>query len=104
MVETLASSIQVTPEQWQQIERVGRQRETSANRLDCHDLVLDEGCQMPQSVELFERVFRGVRLLALPKHEELERAGMAENFEEAAGAARILQDRTFGMDDESGDE
>ena len=76
----------------------------AAARAAAEELDFDEGRVAPELVELFKRTFRGVHLLALLKHEELERAGMAGDFEKAAEAARILQDRTLGTDDEVGDE
>ena len=76
----------------------------AAARAAADELGLDEGRLTPELVELFKRTFRGVHLLALLKHDELEQAGKAGDFEEAAKAARIVQDETLGVDDEGGDQ
>ena len=76
----------------------------AAARAAAEELDLDEARLTPELVDLFKRTFRAAHLLALLKHEELERTGKAEDFEKAAEAARIAQDRTLGLGDEDAEE
>ena len=109
---TYPHSIRFTKEEWRAVQE-------AAERLDMNpgafvrdaaalaaadELGLDEGRLTPELVELLKRTFRAAHVVALLKHEELERAGRGGEFEEAAKTARIVQDETLGLDDEDGDE
>lgn len=109
---TYPHSIRFTNEEWRAVREAAERldmgpgafvREAAA-RAAADELDLDDGRLTPELVELFKRTFRAAHLLALLKHEELERAGKAGDFEKAAEAARILQHRMFGVDDEDGNE
>ena len=76
----------------------------AAARAAADELDLDEGRLTPELVELFKRTFRAAHVLAFLKREEFERAGKIEDFEEAAKAARFLQDETLAEADGDADE
>ena len=104
---TYPHSIRFTNEEWRAVREAAERLDMgpgafvrdAAARAAADELDLDEGRLTPELVELLKRTFRGVHLLALLKHRELERAGAAGDFEEAARAARTVQDETLGTDD-----
>ena len=109
---TYPHSIRFTNEEWRAVREAAESLDMkpgafvrdAAARAAAEELDLDEARLTPELVDLFKRTFRGVHLLALLKHEELERAGKAGDFEKAAKVARIVQDDTLGIgdDDERG--
>ncbi len=63
---------------------------------------LDDGKLPPALVEMIERTFRGVYLLAYLEHEEPAELGRQEDFLRATEAGRIAQAET--LDREEADE
>ncbi len=109
---TYPHSIRFTNEEWRAVREAAERldmgpatfvRDAAARAAD-DELGLDEGRLTPELVELFKRTFRATHVLAFLKHDELERAGKLGEFEEAAKAARSVQDETLGVDDEDENE
>ena len=76
-------------------------REAAAG-VAAREIGLDDGKLPPALVEMIERTFRGVHLLAYLKHEELAALGRQEDFRRATEAGRIAQAET--LDREEADE
>ena len=68
------------------------------------EIGLDDGKLTPALVEMIERTFRGVHLLAYLKHEELAALGRQEDFRRATEAGQIAQEETLGQEDSSGED
>ncbi len=78
-------------------------REAAAG-VAAREVGLDDGKLTPALVEMIERTFRGVHLLAYLKHEELAALGRQEDFRRATEAGQIAQAETLGRgeaDDET---
>ena len=109
---TYPHSIRFTNEEWRAVREAAERLDMmpgafvrdAAARAAAEELDLDEGRLTPELVDLVKRTFRAAHLLALLKHDELERAGRVDDFEKAAEVARNLQDRTLGTDEEDGGE
>lgn len=107
---TYPHSIRFTNEEWRTVREAAERLDMgpgafvrdAAARAATDELDLDDGRLTPELVDLLKRTFRAAHLLALLKHDELERNGRAGEFEEAAKEARIAQDETLGKAD--GDE
>ena len=76
-------------------------REAAAG-VAAREIDLDEGKLTPALVEMIERTFRGVHLLAYLKHEELAALGRQEDFRRATEAGQIAQEETLGQDNSNG--
>ncbi len=109
---TYPHSIRFTNEEWRAVREAAERLDMgpgafvrdAAARAAADELDLDEGRLTPELVDLFKRTFRAAHVLAFLKREEFERACKIEDFEEAAKAARILQDETLGEADGDADE
>ena len=73
----------------------------AAARAAADDLYLYGGGLTPELAEMIKRTFRGVRLLAYLKREELGGSDRKDLFDRAAADARAAQDRTLGVDEQN---
>lgn len=73
-------------------------REAAAG-VAAREIDLDDPRLTPPLVEMIERTFRGVHLLAYLKHEELAALGRQEDFRRATEAGRIAQEETQNLEE-----
>ena len=76
------------------VRQGGRRRPSRRARVD-----VDDGKLTPALVEMIERTFRGVHLLAYLKHEELAALGRQEDFRRATEAGQIAQAETLNREE-----
>lgn len=63
------------------------------------EIDLEDGRLTPALIEMIERTFRGVHLLAYLKHEELAALDRQEDFRRATKAGRIAQAETLNREE-----
>lgn len=82
MAETLTKTIRVTPEQWERIEKIAKEREVSANRLVV-ELVMEalDRRDWPRT-ELDIQVVKAALFAAQVLRRDLIAAGRADEVEE----------------------
>ena len=73
-------------------------REAAAS-VAAREIDLDDGKLTPALVEMIERTFRGVHLLAYLKHEELAALGRHEDFRRATEAGQIAEAETLNREE-----
>ena len=73
-------------------------REAAAG-VAAREIGLDDGKLTPALIDMIERTFRGVHLLAYLKHEELAALGRQEDFRRATEAGRIAQAETLNWEE-----
>ena len=73
-------------------------REAAAG-VAAQEIDLDDGKLTPALIEMIERTFRGVHLLAYLKHQELAALGRQEDFKRATEAGQIAQAETLNWEE-----
>ncbi len=73
-------------------------REAAAS-VAAREIDLDDGKLTPALIEMIERTFRGVHLLAYLKHEELAALGRQEDFRRATEGGQIAQAETLDREE-----
>ena len=104
-------SIRFSQSEWDAICEAAEQRNmkpaefvrAAAAGVAAREIGLDDGKLTPALVEMIERIFRGVHLLAYLKHEELAALGRQEDFRRATEAGQIAQAETLDREEADDD-
>lgn len=102
-------SIRFSSSEWDVICKAAEQHQMkpaefvrdAAAGVAAREIDLEDGRLTPALVEMIERTFRGVHLLAYLKHKELAALGRQEDFSRATEAGRIAQEEMQNLEESS---